>query len=106
MSDEELRDRVLNLLGGLPVRSRRLFGGYGLYLQDKFFAVISEGKLYFRTDESSRPEYTRRGMPPLQPRHRPRGPRTVDRNFEVPTDVLEDADSLRAWAFRAARTEN
>jgi hypothetical protein len=43
-------------------------------------------------------------MQPLQPRHRPRGPRTVDRNVEVPSEVLTDADLLREWALRAART--
>jgi hypothetical protein len=43
-------------------------------------------------------------MPPLQPRHRPRGPKTVDRNFQVPQAILDDAAALRAWALRAART--
>lgn len=104
MTDDDLRDRVFDALGGLPVRSRRLFGGHGLYLGDKFFAVISDGKLYFRTDEASRPAYRERGMPPLQPRHRPRGPKTVDRNFQVPQAILDDADALRTWALRAART--
>lgn len=105
MTDEELRDRVVGALGDLPVRSRRLFGGYGLYLQDKFFAVISDGNLYFRTDEASRPAYTQLGMQALQPRHRPRGPKTVDRNFRVPNAILNDAGQLREWALRAARTQ-
>jgi DNA transformation protein len=104
MSDADLRDLLLVALDGLPVRSRRLFGGYGFYLDERFFAVISEGKLYFRTDDDSRATYTRRGMPALQPRHRPRGPKTVDRNFEVPEDVRDDAGALREWALRAART--
>ena len=42
-------------------------------------------------------------MQALQPRYRPRGPKTVDRNFEVPADVLADEDALREWALRAAR---
>jgi hypothetical protein len=38
----------------------------------------------------------------LQPKFRPRGPKTVDRHFEVPPDIFEDAALLQAWAMRAA----
>lgn len=100
-----LRDDVLEKLQPLPVTSRAMFGGYGLYLEGKFFAVISDGRLYFRTDDDSRPGYLERGMQPLQPEHRPRGPKTIDRNLTVPDDVLADADALREWAIRAAATE-
>jgi DNA transformation protein len=105
MSDDDLRDLLVAALDGLPVRSRRLFGGYGFYLDDRFFAVISEGRLYFRTDDDSRAPYVERGMSPLQPRYRPRGPKTVDRNFEVPAGVRNDAGALREWALRAAATQ-
>jgi TfoX/Sxy family transcriptional regulator of competence genes len=67
-----------------------------------FFAVISDGRLYLRTDDESREAYTSRGMRPLKPRYRPRGKRTVDRNFEVPSVVLSDALALREWALRSA----
>jgi TfoX/Sxy family transcriptional regulator of competence genes len=30
--DMVLRDRVFEALGGLPVRVRAMFGGYGLYM--------------------------------------------------------------------------
>jgi DNA transformation protein len=106
VTDDDLRDRVIDALGGLPIRSRRLFGGYGLYLGEKFFGVVSDRKLYFRTDEASRPSYRQRGMPPLQPRYRPRGPKTVDRNFQVPQAIVDDIDALREWALRAASTKD
>ncbi len=57
---------------------------------------------YFRTDDESRAAYTARGMPALQPKYRPRGPKTVDRHFQVPPDILADASLLREWALRAA----
>jgi DNA transformation protein len=102
MTNDDLRAAVLDALAPLPVTARRLFGGYGLYLEGAFFGVISEGRLYFRTDDGSRADYVARGMRALQPKHRPRGPKTVDRNFEVPPDVLADAATLHAWALRAA----
>ena len=103
MTDEELATLVREQLEPLPVTARGMFGGRGLYLEGKFFGAIFGGKLYFRTDEESRPEYVKRGMPALQPPpHRPRGPKTVDRNFEVPAEVLADGRLLKEWAERAA----
>ncbi len=95
-------DAILKQLSPLPVRTRRMFGGWGLYMEDRFFGVLNDGRLYFRTDDQSRGEYTSRGMQALQPRFRPRGPKTVDRNFEVPQEVRADDDMLRAWAVQAA----
>ena len=83
-----------------------MFGGRGFYLGDKFFGVIFSGKLYLRTDDESRAEYTKRGMPALQPPvRRPRGPETVDRNFQVPPEVLADGRLLKEWALRAASAQ-
>jgi DNA transformation protein len=102
VTDAELRDAVASALEGLPFVARAMFGGYGLYLDGAFFGVISDGVLYYRTDDASRAHYIEQGMPALQPRHRPRGPKTVDRNFRVPDAVLSDAVMLRDWALRAA----
>ena len=105
MADEALRDRLLADLAPLGVRSHAMFGGHGLYLGEKFFGVVSGGRVYFRTDEDSREDYVRRGMPPLESKRRPRGPKTVDRNFEVPPEVLGDASLLVEWAIRAAQAK-
>ena len=80
-----------------------MFGGQGFYLGERYFGVISAGRIYFRTDEDSREEYIARGMAALQPPpRRPRGPHTVDRNFEVPAEILEDPVELARWARQAA----
>jgi DNA transformation protein len=102
MTNEELRDHVMERLAPLPLSVRGMFGGLGLYLEDAFFGMISDGRLYFRTDDDSRPDYLAQGMGALQPRWRPRGPKTIDRNSEVPVSVLRDPETLRAWALRAA----
>jgi DNA transformation protein len=102
MTNAELLALLLRHLEPLPVTSRAMFGGHGLYFDDAFFGIVIDGRVYFRADEESRAGYTDRGMPALQPRHRPRGPKTVDRNFEVPPDVLGDPSLLKEWAVRAA----
>jgi TfoX/Sxy family transcriptional regulator of competence genes len=80
-----------------------MFGGYGLYLEDTFFGLVSsQGTPYFRTDDASRADYEAHGMKPFQPNNRPAGPRTMPRNFQVPSAVLADVPVLREWAERAA----
>ena len=103
---DELVALVVERLKPLPITTRAMFGGHGLFLDGAFFGIVIDGKLYFRTDEESRSDYRSRGMPALQPpRHRPRGPNTVDRNLEVPSDVLDSDGLLKQWALRASQAK-
>ena len=96
-------EELLADLAPLPVRARAMFGGYGLYMEDVFFGIVtSEGEVYFRTDDATRPEYEVAGMRPFQPNNRPSGPKAMPRNFQVPPHVREDQATLRDWAARAA----
>ncbi len=100
--NDDFLEFVLDQLGRLSgVRSRRMFGAYGLYQESDFFAIVDSGKLYFRTDDATRPDYERRGMRPFAPT-----PKQVLKNyFEVPVDVLEDNSVLCEWAQRAAKAQ-
>jgi len=98
VSDEYLT-YVLDQLGCVgPVRSKRMFGGAGLYLHGVFFALIADDVLYFKVDDSNRMDYEAVGMGPFRPF--PKRP-TVMQYYEVPADVLENTDSLREWAQKA-----
>jgi len=100
MPDESFKEFVLDQLGALPeVRAKAMFGGYGLYQADRFFAILMDGRLYFKTDEQTRIAYVERRMGPfLYEKAR----RTLTINyFEVPLDVLESREDLVSWAQRA-----
>lgn len=93
-------DFVLEQLAGLgAVSGRRMFGGVGLYCDRQFFGLIDQDVLYLRVDDRNRGDYLARDMPPFRP-YRDR-PEVSMSYFQVPIDVIEDADCLRAWA-RAA----
>jgi len=95
--NDSFRDYVAEQLGeGATLRP--MFGGYGLYRDDSFFGIVSGGRLYFRTTPRTRQEYLARGMKPFKPNAR----QTLKSYFEVPADVLENAETLRAWSLRAA----
>ncbi len=82
------------------VRSRRMFGGIGLYCDELFFALIADDVVYFKVDDANRMDYTARGMDAFRPF--PDDPNTVSMNyFRVPGEVLEDIDTLPIWARKS-----
>lgn len=82
-----------------PVIARKMFGGMGLYLQGVFFALIASDILYFKVDDTTRPDYEAAGMEPFQPFAD--RPSYTMQYYEVPVDVLEDAAELRVWVNKA-----
>lgn len=94
---DTFRDFVSEQLGD-EVRCRAMFGGAGLYRGNVFFGIVFKGRLYFRTGPLTRKEYVRRGMKPFKPNART----TLKTYYEVPADVLEDRETLRAWALKAS----
>lgn len=77
------------------IRSRPMFGGVGIYTSSLFFAMIDDDMLYFKVDDSNRPQFEARGMGPFQP-YGPGG--ASMQYYQLPEDVLEDLDQLRRWA--------
>ncbi len=80
----------------MPVRSRPMFGGLGLYSGDLFFAVVDDDFLYFKVDDVTRPRYEKRGMRPFNPMGTP-----MNGYWQVPAGVLEDVEELASWVREA-----
>jgi DNA transformation protein len=87
----------LSELNGVIVRA--MFGGYGLYQRAKFFGIIHKGRLYFKVTTATAPRYKEQGMKPF----RPNAEQTLKSFFEVPIDVIEDAEALTQWATEAVK---
>ncbi len=51
----------------MPIRTNRMFGGVGIYARELFFAIIADETLYFKVDESNRPDYEEAEMRPFAP---------------------------------------
>jgi len=92
---------VLEQLAGVEgVTARRMFGAVGLYRGSTFFAIISGDTLYFKADDANRADYETRGMTRFHPF---KDKSRLSMNYyEVPADVIEDADTCVEWANRAA----
>ena len=79
---------------------RAMFGAHGLYHGRTFFGIVSNGRLYFKTDEATAGRYACRGMNAFRPAGR--GP--LSTYYEVPAEVLRDRARLTDWAHAAARS--
>jgi DNA transformation protein and related proteins len=79
--------------------TRRMFGGVGIYSGEAFFALIDDDVLYFKVDDSISAEYESRGMRRFRPY--PDRPEASMGYYEVPADVMEDAEELARWARRS-----
>ena len=75
-----------------------MFGGFGIYAGDRFFALIADDTLYFKVDDSNRPDFEARGMKPFQP-YGEGG--EVMKYYQVPADLLDDPDALHPWAEKS-----
>jgi DNA transformation protein len=75
-----------------------MFGGVGIYAGEVFFGLIDDDIVYFKVDESNRPEFEARGMGPFRP-YGEAG--EVMQYYRVPDDLLEDPEALGHWAEQA-----
>ena len=96
---DSYREYVLEQLGRVrPVTWRKMFGGVGVYADDRFFALLDNDTLYFKTGATNRADFEGRGMPPFQPF----GPGTKPMDYhELPGDVLENVAELPEWIAKA-----
>lgn len=98
MRADGFKDFVLDQLGQIPhLMCKAMFGGHGLYQGETFFGILNKGRLYLKTNATTQAAYRSRGMQPF----RPNGKQVLRHYYEVPVDILEDAEQLRAWAEQA-----
>lgn len=94
------RGYVLEQLGAvMPVTAKSMFGGVGVYSAGLFFALMDDDRVYFKVDDSNRPDYEAKGMGAFHPF----GDERAMAYFEVPEDVLEDTEELERWMRRSLR---
>lgn len=82
-----------------PVATRRMFGGWGIFLDGIMFALVADGELYLKSDVEN--EGTFRQARAKQFTYNARG-KTVAMSYSCPpTTVMKDFDRFTAWAESA-----
>jgi len=80
------------------VRARTMFGGWGIYVDVRFCAIVHRDALYFKADEISRAEFEAKGLRPFKPFP---DQATVMSYYDAPADVFEDPAEMLAWGLKA-----
>lgn len=101
----ELITHLLDLLADTPwagrVRSRRMFGGYGLYCDERMCGIVMNDTLYLKTDPTNRPQFLAQGLAPFI--FSKKGVPTPLSYYQAPAEALEDGAALSEWLNSAAQ---
>jgi DNA transformation protein len=89
---------VAELLAPLgAVRARRMFGGWGLYVDELFIALISGERLFLKVDEQTQEQFARAGCTPFTYSSRDRGAVTLG-YWSAPDEAMDSPQSMLPWA--------
>jgi DNA transformation protein len=101
---DDFVEHVCDLLAPLgDVRSKSMFGGCGIYVEEVFCAIVAYDTLYFKVDDGNRADYEALGAEPFKPFE---DKQMVMSYYEVPAQVIDDRRAIvewARWAIEAAR---
>lgn len=86
---------LLSPLGA--VRVRRMFGGHGLYVDERFIAIISADLLYLKADDQTRAAFESAGCLPFV-YDSANGRRTQLGYWQAPDEAMDSAAQMLPWA--------
>jgi DNA transformation protein and related proteins len=87
-----------------PVTIRRMFGGAGIYCDGQMFALLFDGAIFLKVDDTSIPDFEREGSRPFvytRAKSAHRVGRASLSYWRLPERLYDDPDQLAVWAHRA-----
>ncbi|HEX8569677.1 MAG TPA: TfoX/Sxy family protein [Caulobacteraceae bacterium] len=96
-ASQSFTEHVRELLGPLgPIRIKRMFGGTGVWCDDRMFAFIEGDDLYLKADAESRPLFEAAGSEPFMIEMKGRTESTG--YWRLPAGASDDAAEALRWA--------
>ncbi|QJB57342.1 TfoX/Sxy family protein [Pseudodesulfovibrio sp. zrk46] len=95
--ENEFLNYVLDLLQAMgAVKSRKMFGGYGIFMDGLMFAIIVDDVLYLKVDDESETRFAEEGLSHFVYN---RQGKDVQMSFCLaPDSALEDVEVMNEWA--------
>jgi len=101
MQDTGFVDHCIELLAPLGhARSKRMFGGHGIWIDELCVAIIVSDTLYLKTDDTHRGAFEAAGCRPFTYSTR-QGEVHVTSYFSTPDEAMESPAEMAAWGRRA-----
>lgn len=82
-----------------PVYAKRMFGGYGIFLEGLMFALIADDVLYLKSDKEDEADFVARGLEAFS--YSSKGKVVRLSYYQAPEEALEDSEVMREWANKA-----
>jgi len=89
----------LSFLG--RISSRSIFGGIGIFIDERLLGIVIDEQLYLHTNESNVDEFVSRGMEQFKPY--PKAFDLTTDHHRVPSEIVEEPELLKQWGERALR---
>jgi DNA transformation protein len=78
-------------------RAKAMFGGWGFYLDEMFFALIADETLYLKTDAETEDAFRDAGSWPFTYEYKD-GRRVTMAYWSAPEDAMESPRAMHEWA--------
>lgn len=79
-----------------PIRSRKMFGGHGIYHNDLMFGLVADDELYLKTDKENLAQFEERGMSAFE--FVMRGKVGKMSYWSAPEEIYDDPEQANHWA--------
>lgn len=76
--------------------ARRMFGGWGIYLDGRMIGLVADAQLYLKVDEDTRPQFAAAGCAPFV--YTSRKGQIQMSYWSTPEAALESAEAMAPWA--------
>lgn len=90
-------NEVFHLFGS--IRSRPMFGGYGIYHAEVMIGLVADDTLYLKTDAQSAPHFSEAGCRPFE--YTKNGVTMKMSYASAPVEIFDDPETAKLWATRA-----
>jgi len=84
---------------GAQFEARRMFGGWGVYLDGLMCGLVADGQLYLKTDAQTRIAFDAAGSAPFV--YAGKGKPITMSYWSAPEEALESSEAMAPWAARA-----
>ena len=79
-----------------PVRAQAMFGGHGIYLEQRIFGLVADSVLYLKVDKENESHFKVRGLEVFS--YMKKGAECKISYYQAPEEALEEAEVMSYWA--------
>lgn len=79
-----------------PIRSRKMFGGHGIYHQDLMFGLVADDVLYLKVDAENREAFEALDLEPFT--YNKNGKDFAMSYYRMPEECYDDPTEAARWA--------